>query len=237
MRAERNANSKTTAAELLTHIESATPGDLEALARMQVRVAESVVEQPLPAPPRVLCGIDLAYKGDRFVAAAIAIDAETGDPIESFLTEGETVFPYMPGYLAYRETLPALKVAEGLRTRPDIVFYDGNGKFHPRRCGAACYLGVVLGIPVIGVSKSPPKGADYGALGKERGSRIEIDDSGLGQGAALRTQTGVKPIFVSVGNLISLSDALRITLEQSKFRVPDPIRRADRASRKRDDVG
>jgi deoxyribonuclease V len=65
-----------------------------------------------------------------------------------------------------------------------------------------------------------------------RGSWSAMRDGGEIIGAALRTQTGVKPLYVSIGHRISLPGAIRIVLGQAdRYRLPEPQRRADRLSK------
>lgn len=218
---------------LLEHITQATPDDLDELARMQETVAGLVVEQPLGKAPEYICGVDVSYSGDEFVASAIVMDASDGSIREENHIKGVARFPYISGFFAYREVGALFDAVRGLQKSPDLVFCDGNGKLHPRRCGVACYLGILLRMPVIGISKKPPKGVSSEKLSAERGSSIRINGSGIGDGIALRTQTDTKPIYASVGNMISIECIIDLTLSQCIYRIPEPIRKADQESRAR----
>ncbi|KAL7484370.1 hypothetical protein ACHAW6_010003 [Cyclotella cf. meneghiniana] len=66
--------------------------------------------------------------------------------------------PYVPSYLSFRESPPLLSlISEQLRThprlRPHVLMVDGNGRWHERRAGLACFVGR-CGIPCIGVGKT-----------------------------------------------------------------------------------
>jgi len=138
-------------------------------------------------------------------------------------------FPYVPGYLSFRE-IPALLAAVGkLRALPDLLFCDGQGYAHPRRFGLATHLGVWLDRPTIGCAKSLLIG-EHGELSKRAGIWAELVDPKNGEriGAAVRTRDGVKPVYVSQGNRVSLETAIRMTLAVSDgFRIPRPTRDAD----------
>lgn len=132
---------------------------------------------------------------------------------DSYVT-GRAGFPYIPGYFAYREVWALFHAVQGLRKRPDVVLCDGNGRLHQRRCGVACYLGILLAAPVIFVSKNPPRGVNVERLAVERGSWVDLQGYGIGEGVALRTQSEIKPICVSVGNMISNDGIIDVTLAQ-----------------------
>jgi deoxyribonuclease V len=140
-------------------------------------------------------------------------------------------FPYIPGLLTFRE-IPVLLAALGkLKEMPDVLFCDGQGIAHPRRFGLAAHLGVVLDRPTIGCAKSLLIGT-HGVLPEVAGSWVPLCDAKAGgecMGAALRTRTGVNPVFVSQGNRVSLETAIRLTLAVSDgYRIPRPTRDADR---------
>jgi len=139
-------------------------------------------------------------------------------------------FPYVPGLLSFRE-IPALLAALGkLREMPDLLFCDGQGYAHPRRFGLAAHLGVWLDRPTIGCAKSLLLG-EHGELGRKAGCWRELVDPENGEriGAAVRTREGVKPVYVSQGNRVSLETAIRLTRAVSGgFRIPRPTRDADR---------
>jgi deoxyribonuclease V len=114
-----------------------------------------------------------------------------------------------------------------LTTKPDLLICDGNGYIHPRRFGFACHLGVVSQIPSIGVAKTPYIG-QHAVLGQQRGDWQPIFDEQEIIGAVVRTQTNVKPVYVSVGHRISLERAIDFVLRCSPtYRLPETTRWAD----------
>jgi deoxyribonuclease V len=183
--------------------------------------------------PRLVAGVDVSYHKDspRIVAAAVVIDLATGVEVESAVVPGTVSFPYLPGLLAFRE-VPILLTALGrLDHRPEVVVCDGYGIAHPRRFGLACHLGVLTGLPTFGVAKTPFVGA-YDEPGTHRGDWSALREGDEVLGRVLRTQTEVKPVFVSVGHRTSLNQATTITLDLSRrYRLPEVIRRADFLSR------
>jgi len=138
-------------------------------------------------------------------------------------------FPYVPGLLSFRE-IPALLAAfESLRTSTDLIFCDAQGYAHPRRFGLACHLGVLLGVPSIGVAKSLLIG-NYKEPARRAGSTASLIDADTGEeiGAAVRTANAVKPVYVSQGHRISLPRAIEFTIAVTDgFRIPRPTREAD----------
>ena len=193
---------------------------------VQRRLAPRVEQRPLPASPRTVAGFDLSFRGELARAAAVVVDAQTLETVEEAVVEAEVRFPYVPGLLSFREAPAVLAAYEALAARPDVLMLDGQGLAHPRRFGIACHVGVSLGVPALGAAKSPLVGRDA-EPGPERGERAEIVHRGEVVGAALRTRARTKPIYVSVGHLITLDDAVNLVLAVSpRLRIPEPTRRA-----------
>jgi deoxyribonuclease V len=191
------------------------------------------VDLPLPGPPQLIAGVDVAYDpASELVAGAIVVlDASTLQVVESATGLGRSSFPYVPGLLAFRELPTLLRIWEGLRHRPDVVVCDGYGIAHPRRFGLACHFGVLTGVPTFGVGKTAFVG-EHGPVDAERGSSADLVYDGDVVGRALRTVRGVKPVYVSAGHLVDLAGACALTLDlTSSFRLPETTRRADQACR------
>jgi deoxyribonuclease V len=140
-------------------------------------------------------------------------------------------FPYVPGFLSFREIPALLAALKKLKRMSDLLFCDGQGYAHPRRMGLATHLGILLDRPTIGCAKSILIGT-HGKLGIRAGSWAPlVDDRANGEtiGAAVRTREGVKPVYVSQGHRISLETAIRFTLAVTDgMRIPRPTREADR---------
>lgn len=142
-------------------------------------------------------------------------------------------FEYVPGFLAFRELPVFLHAWEKLSTEPDLVFFDGNGILHPERVGIATHASFFIDKPTIGVAKNPFIG-EFEEPTPEQGSHSPIFDQGEVIGAVVRTQTRVKPVYVSVGNRIDLAGAIRLVMHYvgKESRVPEIIRQADQETRK-----
>lgn len=196
----------------------------------QRRVAALVRETPLAAPPRLIAGTDVSFRGDVAHAVVTVLDAETLETVETATYTGETPFPYIPGLFSFREIPVLLPAFERLRVRPDVVMCDGQGRAHPRRVGLACHLGVVLDVPAFGVAKSLLVGR-YEALGEAKGSTAPLVHRKETVGVALRTRERILPVFVSTGHRITLDEAIALTMQTTtRFKIPEPTRRAHAVS-------
>ncbi|MFI7606616.1 deoxyribonuclease V [Micromonospora sp. NPDC049366] len=188
---------------------------------------------PGPAEPATVAGLDVAYaeSGDLLAAAVTVLDARTLTVVDEAVSVGRPAFGYVPGLFAFRE-LPALLAAlDRLSTRPDLLVCDGHGLAHPRRFGLACHLGVVTGLPAIGVGKTPLIG-EWTPPDERRGAWSELRDGDEVVGRVVRTRDGVKPVFVSVGHRMSLDNATAQVLALTpRHRLPETTRAADRRSR------
>lgn len=182
----------------------------------------------LPARVRLVAGADVSYdRGSPVLfAAVVVLDASTLAVVEVAATTGRASFPYVPGYLSFRELSPLLEAFAKLRATPDLVICDAHGRAHPRRFGLACHLGVALELPAIGVAKSRLVG-EHREPGPRRGAHVALRDRGEVIGEVVRTQSGVAPVYVSVGHRVSLVTARRLALRFApRFRLPEPTRAA-----------
>lgn len=200
--------------------------------RLQTELAARVVaEDALPAEVRTVAGVDVAYTEDsaETFAAVVVFDAATILEVERQTAQATVDFPYVPGLFSFRE-LPAIAAALAKLSRtPDLVICDGHGIAHPRRFGLASHLGVLYDVPSIGCAKTHFFGA-AGAPGAARGDRAPIVDDEQSIGAVLRTQDGVKPVYVSTGHRVGLETACRWILRlAARYRLPEPIRAANTA--------
>ncbi|MBD0716096.1 endonuclease V [Streptomyces sp. CBMA370] len=181
-----------------------------------------------------LTGLDVAYDDERdlVAAAAVVLDARTLEVVEEATAVGRVSFPYVPGLLAFREIPTVLAALDRLTADPGLLVCDGYGIAHPRRFGLASHLGVLTGHPSLGVAKNPFT-FSYEQPGPERGDSAPLLADGEEVGRALRTRTGVKPVYVSVGHRISLATACAQTLHLTpRYRVPETTRHADALCRR-----
>ncbi|WP_443041451.1 endonuclease V [Streptomyces sp. B21-083] len=194
-----------------------------------------VVDEPGPPPGTGhVTGVDVAYDDERdlVVAAAVVLDAASLDVVAEATAAGRVPFPYVPGLLAFREIPAVLAALEALPVPPGLVVCDGYGLAHPRRFGLASHLGVLTGLPTIGVAKNPFT-FTYEEPGTPRGSASPLLAGAREVGRALRTRDAVKPVFVSVGHRTSLDTACAHTLALTpEYRLPETTRRADALCRR-----
>ncbi|MFC7885434.1 endonuclease V [Streptomyces sp. NPDC057376] len=192
--------------------------------------ARAVLDEPGPPPGTGrVTGVDVAYDDQRDVvaAAAVVLDAATLDVVAESTAVGRISFPYVPGLLAFREIPTVLAALDALPCPPGLVVCDGYGLAHPRRFGLASHLGVLTGLPTIGVAKNPFTFTHDGP-DAPRGSTSPLLDGAEEVGRAVRTRDGVKPVFVSVGHRVSLDNACAHTLALAPaYRLPETTRRAD----------
>ena len=144
--------------------------------------------------------------------------------------EAKARFPYIPGLLSFRESPALLAALERLATAPDFILVDGQGLAHPRRFGIACHIGLVTEVPTIGCAKSILRGR-HALMAEEAGSWTELVDRGEVVGAAVRTRTGVSPLYVSIGHRVDLPWAVHWVLACCRgYRMPEPTRLAHQAA-------
>ncbi|GII79419.1 endonuclease V [Sphaerisporangium rufum] len=191
------------------------------------------LDEPGPDQVELVAGLDVAYSAgdERVTAAVVVLRVPALEVVERVVVSRPVRFPYVPGLFAFRE-LPALVEAlEKLSTTPELLICDGYGLAHPRRFGLACHLGVLAGLPTIGVAKTAFIGT-YQTPAPERGSWSPIMDGDEVVGRSLRTRSDVKPVFVSQGHRVGLDNACRHVLRLTPaYRLPEPIRQADHLSR------
>jgi deoxyribonuclease V len=198
--------------------------------RTQEEMAWRVVrDDALGAPIRTVAGVDVAY-GDaspETFAAVVVLDVESLREKGRYTAQRAVDFPYVPGLFSFRE-IPAIAAAlEKMEEGPDLMICDGHGIAHPRRFGLASHLGVLYDVPTIGCAKTHFHGV-AGQPGAQRGSRAAVVDGVEVIGAAVRTQTGVKPVYVSTGHRVGLETACEWVLRlASRFRLPEPLRAAN----------
>jgi len=202
----------------------------EAVALQNELRSRVIPRPPTGFAPRLVGGADISIEkfSTRGFAGIVVIDAATMRTVDQATAVVEIGFPYVPGLLSFRE-LPAVQRAwDSLRTKPDVLIFDGVGYAHPRRFGLACHGGVLLEVPTIGCSKSILVG-HHGPLADERGSSADLIDRGEVVGAALRLRAAVAPVYVSIGHLIDLPTAVAVVQSMgSGFREPETTRRAHR---------
>jgi deoxyribonuclease V len=186
--------------------------------KAQVALSKKVIfEDRIPEIIQTVAGVDLAYIDNLSIAAVVVLDYDDLKMKEAQVSICETGFPYIPTLLSFRELPPALQCIHKLQTSPDIFLVDGHGYAHPYRCGFACHLGLTLKKPTIGVAKS----ILIGTVDKEFNEKLApLRDHGETIGVQVKKEPNMKPMYVSVGNMISLETAIKIV---KHCMDPEPI--------------
>lgn len=212
-------------------------GSPAAARELQTQLARQVrLEDDYP-PLRRVAGVDVGFEEGGAItrAAAVLLDADTLQPLVECVVRIPTSMPYVPGLLSFRELPALLRALADLPHVPDLVFVDGHGIAHPRGLGIAAHLGVVSGLPTIGVAKKVLTG-HHAELDELRGSRVELlSRRGERIGWVLRSKDRVRPLIVSPGNRVSLERAPELVMAcVRRHRLPEPTRLADRLASRRD---
>ncbi|MGQ9504615.1 MAG: endonuclease V [Thermogutta sp.] len=215
--------------------EVAAKAPLAALRSIQERLYGEIRLCPLGRELASVGGIDVSYKGNRAVAVYCHIAWPSGNRLWDTHVVLPARFPYISGYLAFRELpgmLAAIEEAKKAGQLAEVILVDGSGVLHPRGMGIASHLGVLLGRPTIGVSKKLLCG-DCDPEGLQPGESRPISYRGQLLGAVLRSQQGhSQPVFVCPGHQIDVYDAVKIVSPLfASHRLPEPIYWADRISR------
>ncbi|MDD5338767.1 MAG: deoxyribonuclease V [Dehalococcoidales bacterium] len=199
---------------------------------IQKTLAAEVIKTGSISSPRRIAGVDISV--NRFSktgsGAVVVLDYPSLQIAEVQVVKDAVTFPYVPGLLSFREIPLLLQAFEKLKTAPDLVLVDGQGIAHPRRIGLASHLGLILGIPTIGCAKSRLCG-EHVVPDIKSGSFTDLTDSGEVIGAVVRTRANVKPLYISIGHLISLPNAIKWVLACCRgCRLPEPTRLAHQAA-------
>jgi len=181
-------------------------------------------------PVASVAGVDVGFRdsGDTACAAVARYSWPGLELLESHRAYRPVEMPYRPGLLSFRELPAVLDALAALSQPADLLLCDGQGVAHPRRLGIAAHLGVLLDAPCIGVAKSRLTGA-HEPVGEARGERVPLLDGDERIGTVLRTRSRVRPVYVSPGHRLDYEAAADWTLACcTRYRLPEPIRTADR---------
>ena len=196
--------------------------------RHQVRL-----EYDGPGDPDVIAGVDVSYdlKTDTAKAVIQPLDFNSLKPHAPVIGFAKVPFPYVPGFLSFREVPAILNALLKLDKWPAMLMVDGQGIAHPRRFGIACHIGVLTGLPSIGVAKSRLTGW-FKEPAMIKGAQAPLLWKGELLGTVLRSKDKVKPLFISPGHRIDHATAVRIVQDcLTRYRLPEPTRLADKVSK------
>ena len=195
----------------------------------QVELRRRLVVRPLSPLPRFVAGADAAYSSDKnlVLAAAVVYDRQEQRIVEIVHAVRPVEYPYIPTFLSFREGPAVLQAIRSLKHPFGVICFDGQGYAHPRRCGFASHMSIVLDVPGVGVAKSRLLGT-FDEPPPEAGASTPLMDGGERIGVVLRTRPRVRPLFVSIGHLVDLASAAALVVACcTKYRVPEPTRQAD----------
>jgi deoxyribonuclease V len=185
-----------------------------------------ILEDRLPEKIKRIAGVDATYKGDFIIGAVVVLDFDSLELLETQTVMQLAKFPYIPTFLAFREVPAAVACVKRLKIQPDVFLVDGHGLAHSYRCGFASHLGLALRRPTVGVAKNKLVGEHV-----EIGENSYLVQSGEVIAAVVSHHSGSKPVYVSVGHLLSLETAVKIVKHCTRGgRIPEPIRQAHLAA-------
>lgn len=201
---------------------------------IQDRLRFQVITSDALGPIRTIAGLDAGYEANPSApaeslarAAVVVLEFPSLQPLDYAVARRPTAFPYIPGFLSFREAPAALDALAMLKTPPDLLICDGQGIAHPRRLGIAAHIGVLTDLPTIGCAKSLLIGR-HGPVPDERGAFVSLVHRGEEIGVVLRTRSGVRPLYISVGHRISLPTAIHYVMAcVTRYRLPETTRAAD----------
>jgi deoxyribonuclease V len=172
---------------------------------------------------KAIAGADSAFSKGRVFTSVVACEYPSLKPVESITHSEMESFPYIPGFLSYREAPSIEKAFRKLKAKLDVVLVDGQGICHPRGIGLASHLGIILNVPTIGVAKSR-------LCGDIKRGRILLKGKHIGW--TLETKPGTRPLFISPGHKVSIKSSLEIVKNCIKnHKLPEPLRFAHLYSR------
>ncbi len=207
-----------------------TPSEAVALQRELATLVERQGPFDCQHLPALVAGVDVGFEDNNRItrAAVVVLSYPQLEPVDQSLARQPTRFPYVPGLLSFREVPAVLAALEGLSVMPDVLLCDGQGIAHPRRFGIACHLGVLTGLPAIGVAKSRLLGS-HAEVPEARGAWTPLEHQGERIGAVLRSRERVKPLYISIGHRIDLDSALALVMGcTTRYRLPETTRHAHR---------
>ncbi|MEQ8999626.1 MAG: deoxyribonuclease V [Coleofasciculus sp. B1-GNL1-01] len=208
---------------------------VEEATAIQNQLSGEIITSDQLGEVKYVAGVDVGFEDNSAVsrAAVAVLSFPELQLIEQAIARRPTNFPYIPGFLSFREVPVVLDALSQIKITPDLILCDGQGIAHPRRFGLACHLGLLITVPTIGVAKSRLIG-QHEELPPEKGNWQPLRHRGEVIGAVVRSRTGVKPLYVSPGHRISLPTAIDYVLRCTpKYRLPETTRWADKLASNR----
>ncbi|MEQ9549038.1 MAG: deoxyribonuclease V [Coleofasciculus sp. G3-WIS-01] len=208
---------------------------VEEATAIQNQLSREIITSDQLSEVNYVAGVDVGFEENYAIsrAAVAVLSFPELQLIEQAIARRPTTFPYIPGFLSFREVPVVLDALSQIKITPDLILCDGQGIAHPRRFGLASHLGLLITVPTIGVAKSRLIG-QHEELPQQKGNWQPLRHRGEVIGAVVRSRTGVKPLYVSPGHRISLPTAIDYVLRCTpKYRLPETTRWADKLASNR----
>lgn len=196
--------------------------------QIQNELKNKLVVETCPSTIQTIAGADISFNkfSTTVYAGIVILSLPTLQIVSYALVKAEISFPYVPGFLAFREVPALLKAWDLLPQKPDVLVVDGHGIAHRRRMGIAAHFGALTNHCTMGCAKKILFGK-YTEPGKNQFNYSPIYDKEERIGWVYRSKTNVKPIFISPGNKMTMQDSLSIIQKSiGKYRIPEPTRLA-----------
>lgn len=186
-----------------------------------------ILKDRLPPKIKTVAGVDVSYVGNIGIGASTVLDYDSLELLETQVATCQVRMPYIPTLLSFRELPPAMAAIKKLKIQPDVFLVDAQGLAHPYRCGFASHLGLAIGKPTVGAAKSRLIGTPV-----EMDGETFLVDKGEVIGAVVTTKQGAKPVYVSIGHMVSLETAVKMVKHCARSRIPEPLLQAHKLATK-----
>ena len=199
--------------------------EVRKLIEEQLTLAKKVVIKDEFEEIKLVGGVDQSFNGNEVSSAVVVCDYKTMEVIEKKSASIETKFPYIPGFLSYREAPAIVEAINKLENKPDILLVDGHGISHPRKIGLASHVGLSLDIPTIGAAKNL-------LCGKIEEDKIILGEKTVGFRFIGKEQAN--PLFVSPGHKVNMKTSLKIVKNCMRLphKLPEPLHLAHKNANK-----
>jgi len=191
---------------------------MQSLAKIQSNLSREIIMQDSFEKIQKVAGVDVSFEKDTIATvAAVVIDFKTNEMLEGKTLKVEMLFPYITGFLGFREADAMISVLRTLKNNYDVLMVNGHGVMHPRSFGLASHVGILMDQPAIGVAKRLSHGK-YKFNVENRTKYVLLNNETVG--------AYIKGKYISIGHKISLKTAIEVVLKTSIFKMPEPIRKA-----------
>jgi len=199
---------------------------LEELEKEQFELAKKVVKQDSFSKLDLIGGIDVGFDKDKIFCSIVVCDYKDMRVLEQHSEERECKIRYIPGFRAQREISVMIDTFNKLKQKPDVLLINASGTLHPRKCGLASHLGILLDQPVIGITKNA-------LCGKLVNGEVILDNEAIGRVMCVKGKA--KPLFVSIGHKVSLDKSVEIVKNcmRQPHKLPEPLHLAHKLVKKK----